>query len=224
MGEPFEQRWESKIEEYAAQLAAEPPLVRDVREQSNAHRRKHGRECDVYPSSPMKGRFLQALVHATRSRRVLEIGCGLGYSAIWMATAMDFGGVLETVEASRAHARLARENFALAGVADRVRILEGKANAILPSLTGPYDLVFEDAAYGADPPYREDMVRLLRIGGMLVTSNWFTLESYLGGGKDEFAKAGRGMKKYADRLFRDPRLVGVLVPWVWWGVSTKVRE
>ena len=224
MAAGFQERWLSKVGDYTGSLAAEPKVLGEIREQSDRHREEHGRECDVYPSSPEKGRFLHAIIEATRARRILEIGCGLGYSATWMALALERGGHVDTVESDRKHADLARANFARAGVADRVRVFEGHAESLLPSFHGAYDLVFEDAAYGRDPPYREHMVRLARVGGVLITSNWFSLESYLGGKKDNFAKAGRRMRTYADRLFRDPRLVGVLIPWVWWGFITKIRE
>lgn len=218
-----EARARAKVDAYVRKLAAEPAWLRAIRVQSNAHRSEHGADCTVHPSSPVKGRFLQAVVQATKARRILEVGCGLGYSAIWIAEALGHGGRVETVEKDPLHVRLARRNLASAGVADRVHVLVGAAEDLLPSLSGPYDLVFEDAAYGGTPAYHEAMVRIVRVGGMLITSNWFPVESALRGEKGPFATAGRGAQRYARRLFRDPRFVGCLVPGVWWGVSTKVR-
>ena len=35
--------------------------------------------------SSLQGQFMQALIHTTKARRVLEIGCFTGTSALWMS-------------------------------------------------------------------------------------------------------------------------------------------
>ena len=43
---------------------------------------------------PQSGALLHALVRAARARRVLEIGTAVGYSGLWMATALPPDGML----------------------------------------------------------------------------------------------------------------------------------
>ncbi len=58
----------------------------DIYQRSAAHRKEHGDECDVYPSTAIHSLWplLTAMVHA---KRFLEVGCGLGYTAAMMAEA-----------------------------------------------------------------------------------------------------------------------------------------
>ncbi|HLD56914.1 MAG TPA: methyltransferase, partial [archaeon] len=45
------------------------------------------------------GKFLHMLLLATKAKRVLELGCSLGYSTIWMAlAAKENGGHVYTTE------------------------------------------------------------------------------------------------------------------------------
>ncbi|MDU4349153.1 MAG: class I SAM-dependent methyltransferase, partial [Klebsiella michiganensis] len=72
-----------------------------------------------------QGQFLALLVRMTGARRILEIGTLGGYSTIWMARELPADGELLTLEADAHHAAVARENLRLAGVDDRVAVLEG---------------------------------------------------------------------------------------------------
>ena len=56
------------------------------------------------------------------------------------------------------------------GVA-QVLLLEGDAAEILPTLTEPFDLIFMDAAKGQYIHFMPDILRLLKIGGTLVSDN-----------------------------------------------------
>ena len=92
------------------------------------------------------------------ARRILEIGTLGGYSGIWLARALPAGGRLTTLELDAAHAEVARKNFVRAGLADTVEIRLGPALQTLPTLRGPFDLIFIDAD---KPGYTE----VFRLGG-----------------------------------------------------------
>jgi predicted O-methyltransferase YrrM len=148
-----------------------PDRFRHVAEASHAHRERHGRNCDVYPSG--SGPLLGVLAAAANARRVLELGSGLGYSTLWLAFGAGPGADVETIDEDAEHIRLARENFEQAGLAERITVHEGRGRDVLPALTGPYDLVFADsdpAEYELD---LEHFVRLVRPGGLLVSANLF---------------------------------------------------
>ncbi len=136
----------------------------DVRAASEQHRRQHGRGCTVYPTS--SGPLLAVLVGATGARRVLEVGTGLGYSALWLA---DSGAHVDTVEQDEAHAALAKENFGGADVA----ILIGQGADVLPTLDPGYDLIFSDGEPIEFEADLDEFERLLRPGGLLVSANLF---------------------------------------------------
>ena len=55
---------------------------------------------DIRPSIGMEvGKLLNLLVHLTQAQRVLELGTSMGFSAIWLASALqETGGRLVSVE------------------------------------------------------------------------------------------------------------------------------
>src|SRR6476646_7845374 len=71
------------------------------------------------------GALLRVLATSIGARRILEIGTAIGYSGIWLARALPEDGMLVTMEFDEARAREARDNFARAGLADRVSVVVG---------------------------------------------------------------------------------------------------
>ncbi len=100
------------------------------------------------------GQFLNMLVKISRSKRVLEVGTSNGYSAIWLCLALEeTDGHLTTIEIDPERVKLAKENLKRAGLDHRVTFLEGDAHKIVPTLKGPFDLVFLDADKGREHDY-----------------------------------------------------------------------
>lgn len=123
--------------------------------------------------SAEEGKVLMVLLRAAAARKVLEIGTLGGYSGIWIARSLGPGGSLTTIELNPEYARIARESFRRAGVADRVELLEGKALELLPRLAPGYDAVFVDADKEPLEQYFRESFRLLRPGGLLLCDNAF---------------------------------------------------
>ncbi|MDI9889891.1 O-methyltransferase [Microbacterium sp. IEGM 1404] len=123
--------------------------------------------------SPVSAKLLHLLVRISGARRVLEIGTLGGYSTIWLARALPEGGRVVTIEAEERNARLAHDNLARAGVADRVEIRVGRGLDVLPTLVGeePFDLVFIDADKESNPGYLDWAARLGRPGTVVVLDN-----------------------------------------------------
>jgi predicted O-methyltransferase YrrM len=82
------------------------------------------------------------LAAAVAAERILEVGCGLGYSALCLAHGS--GGVVETIERDTEHARLAEQTILREGYGDRIRVLRGRGADVLPGLHEPCDLIFSD--------------------------------------------------------------------------------
>ena len=120
---------------------------------------------------PQSGALLHALVRAAGAQRVLEIGTAVGYSGLWIATALPADGMLITLERDRARAEIARGHFTAAGVADRVTVMVGDASRYLHKVAGPFDVIFQDGDKASYTPLLDRLVTLLRPGGVLVTDN-----------------------------------------------------
>jgi len=117
-------------------------------------------------------RFLALTVAARRPARILELGTSIGFSAATMATvARGYGGRISTIEFEPEIAAAARRNFERLGLAECIEILEGDARDILPSLEGPYDLIFQDVDKELYPDLYEECTRLLAPDGLFLADD-----------------------------------------------------
>ncbi|MCA2265522.1 methyltransferase [Mycobacterium marseillense] len=121
--------------------------------------------------SVQQGKFLNLLAGATGARRILEIGTLGGFSTIWLARGAGPQGRVVTLEYEPKHAEVARGNLERAGVAERVEVIVGAALDTLPTVTGPFDLIFIDADKENNLAYLEWAVRLARPGAVVVVDN-----------------------------------------------------
>jgi predicted O-methyltransferase YrrM len=172
------------------------------------------------------GALLRVLVMATGARRVLEIGTAIGYSGIWMASALPKDGLLLTMELDPARVKIARENFERAGVADRVNVMTGDASLLINKVAGPFDLIFQDGHKPHYVPMLDRLVTLLRPGGVLVTDNvlWDgeVVPGYVSTPQRNQADTD-AIAEYNRRISQDPRLTTAIVP-LRDGVALSVRR
>lgn len=112
-------------------------------------------------------RFLLAL---TRPERILEVGTAIGFSALLMSENAPQAHIT-TIEKYEKWIPLAKENFRKAGKEEAITMLCGDAADILKTLTGTYDFIFMDAAKAQYIHFLPDTLRLLPVGGMLVSDN-----------------------------------------------------
>lgn len=113
--------------------------------------------------------FLRTLLKILRPERILEIGAATGYSSIAMAKSCK--AKIETIENYEKRIPAALSHIREAGLSDRITLIEGDAGKILKELSGPYDLIFLDAAKGQYLIWLPDILRLMRPGSVLVTDN-----------------------------------------------------
>jgi predicted O-methyltransferase YrrM len=121
--------------------------------------------------APNQGKLLNLLARLAGARSILEIGTLGGYSTIWLARALPADGRLITLEADPEHAEVARANIAGAGFADVVDVLLGQALDTLPTVEGPFDVVFIDADKPNIPHYFQWALRLSRPGTVIIVDN-----------------------------------------------------
>lgn len=121
--------------------------------------------------SVQQGKFLSLLAGAIGARRILKIGTLGGFSTIWLARGAGPQGRVVTLEYEPKHAEVARGNLKRAGVDDRVEVIVGAALDTLPTVTGPFDLIFIDADKENNLAYVEWAVRLARPGAVVVVDN-----------------------------------------------------
>jgi predicted O-methyltransferase YrrM len=141
--------------------------------------------------SAQQGKFLCLLAGAIRARRILEIGTLGGFSTIWLARGAGPEGQVVTLEYEPKHAEVARANVDRAGVGDRVEVVVGAALETLPTVTGPFDLVFIDADKENNAGYLEWAIRLTRPGSVIVVDNVIREGAILSADADDVVRSTR---------------------------------
>ncbi|HVP19079.1 MAG TPA: O-methyltransferase [Spirochaetia bacterium] len=120
---------------------------------------------------PQVGRLLGILARGISARRVLELGSGYGYSALWFARAMPDGGSVTCTDLSPENRDRAVKFFRDAGLEDRVSFHVGDALSLARALRGPFDIVFNDIDKKDYPGSVSIALPLLRMGGLFITDN-----------------------------------------------------
>jgi caffeoyl-CoA O-methyltransferase len=143
------------------------------------------------------GKFLNILLSATNSNRILEIGTSVGYSTLWMALPLlqnkenlaNIERSILTIEKNPSKIKRAKKNFEDAEIMDMVEIVEGNALTVLDQLAEkisndtiwsniPFDFVFLDADKENLIRYFDLVFPLVRKGGIIVTDNILLPEDY----------------------------------------------
>jgi len=120
---------------------------------------------------PKRGTFLDEVIETHKPSTILEVGTLVGYSAIRMARHLKDGQRITCVELREDMARIARSNFARAGLADRIEVIVGDARNVLPTLGAPLDMAFFDAVKGDYLAYLKTIEPLLHSGSVVVADN-----------------------------------------------------
>ena len=115
--------------------------------------------------------LLQTLLRMNRPKRILEVGAAVGFSACLMAETAGSDVEITTIENYEPRIPIANANFKRAGKDGQITLLEGDAMDILPTLEGPYDFIFMDAAKGQYINFWPEIKRLIVDGGVVVTDN-----------------------------------------------------
>jgi cyclopropane fatty-acyl-phospholipid synthase-like methyltransferase len=109
---------------------------------------------------------------------IVDLGCGLGASLLYLAGRIDMTG--EGITLSPLQAARAAQIITQAGASDRVRCREGNYLAVPDDLVGKADLTFSIEAFLHSPDadrYFHEAARTLRPGGKLVICDDFLVSA-----------------------------------------------
>ena len=156
----------------------------------------HRRFLPIIGSS--RGRALIEAVRKYRPRRILEVGTLVGYSTILMGRELGAGSEIVTIEYDRDEAEQARANIVRAELSAKVDVLVGDALEIIPTLEGPFDMVFLDAAKHQYLDYLRLVEDKLHSGSVVVADNVSFMSRSMKGYLDHVRNSG----KYESELHR----------------------
>ncbi len=158
--------------------------------------------------------LIVTLLALKKPKRVLEVGTAVGYSSILMASSLPPESEIITIERYKKHAEAAVDNIFKAGYERRVKVIEGEAAEILGWLDGDFDFIFLDAAKGQYIQFLPELMRLLNVGGILLSDN--ILFHGMTGDDDNVVRRKitivKRMRLYLETITRSPRLSTTLLP------------
>ena len=139
--------------------------------------------------------------------RSLEIGTAVGYSAIRFSKYLSDNGYIDTIERDEERISEAKQNIKDLNLEEKIHIYEGDALEVLPTLTGPYDVVFIDAAKGKYPIFLSEALRMLASHGIIVADNvlykGYVMSDY---NKHKQRTAVRGLREFLKELTENENL------------------
>lgn len=195
------------FESYAQQFSiSESPVLKALREETG---RSIGRAHMI--SGPLQGALLQSISKLLRPKKILEIGTFTGYSAICLAQGLEDVSVLHTIELDRNLEEIANRYFREAGLQEKIVRHFGKAQEIIPTLDGPFDLVFLDADKKGYAAYLEQVLPKMAEGGVMLADNVLFKGEVL---KPEELQSpiAAALHRFNQKVSLDPRVEVVILP------------
>lgn len=169
-------------------------------------------------SGHIQGRLLKMLCQLAGAHRILELGTFSGYSALSMAEALTPDPVtgveeLHTIEIFDELEDFEREQFEKAGeIGRKIHLHIGDALEIIPSLSGPWDVVFIDADKRIYDQYFELILPQVRQGGLIIADNTLWGGKVLDPNPRESDTQTLGLQRFNDMLASDTRVEKVILP------------
>ena len=184
---------------------------------------------------PLVGRVLHQLVLLTNPTRIFEMGSGFGYSAYWMAKALQKSEAsIICTDGSQENADRASGYLARGGIADRIDYRVGNALEIIDETEGEFDIIYNDIDKDGYPEAFHKAIPRLRSGGLFITDNMIwggrVVTQEPGDppeGLDEreqwFHAATIGVKELTQLLYSSPDVFTTIIP-LRDGVSVAVKR
>lgn len=129
---------------------------------------------DIPVAKPETTKFLYLLAMIKRPGRVLELGTGIGCSAVILSKAIPESSTIVTVEKNPENYEEAVKLFQENGLTERIFPKNGDGMEVLQELTKQgesFGFIFLDSAKGQYYDYLPYLKKLLPKGGVLVTDN-----------------------------------------------------
>ena len=171
--------------------------------------------------------FLRVMLSIKKPMRILELGTAVGYSAILMSEYIDEKGQIITIENYDKRIPIAKENIKKTGRENVIKLLEGDAMEIMPTLeSDQFDFVFMDAAKAQYIHFLPEVLRLMKKDGVLITDNVLQ-EGDLIQSKYVVRRRDRTihkrMREYLEVVKNHPQLETTIVP-IGDGITMSVKK
>lgn len=200
------------IEEYIeAHIDAEHPYLHQLYRATQTHL--------LYPrmaSGHMQGTLLHMLVRMIHPHTVVEIGTYSGYSALCMASALDEGAMLHTIEVFDELEDFTRTWIEQSPWADKVTLHIADALELIPRMGLTFDMAFIDGNKRCYTKYYETLMQYMNPGAFIIADNtlWdgHVLETADNLHHTHTDEQTRGVMEFNDTVAADPRVEKTILP------------
>ncbi len=160
-------------------------------------------------SGHLQGRVLAMLSKIACPKIILEIGTYTGYSAICLSEGLHSDGKLITLDINEELEGRVGNYFTEAGLSKKIDYRVGDARQIIPTLSGPFDLVFIDADKENYSNYYDLVIDKVPCGGLILADNVLWSGKVVQMKQDKDTKA---MVAFNKKVSEDSRVENVLFP------------
>ena len=183
---------------------------------------EHAEEEGIPVVEAETGRLLEILMTASGARRAVEVGTAIGVSTLHLARG---GAHVTSFEVDELRHQAARRYLARGGFGASTDLRLQDATEGLSTLAGPFDLAFIDGPKQGYADHIEQVIELLRPGGLLLVDNVLISGTIVTGVPAGPWTSGHIelMRDLNRRLTADPRLLSLITP-VGDGVALAVRR
>lgn len=187
------------------------------------------RAAEVPIIRPAMMSFMRTLLAIHKPMAILEIGTAIGFSALYMREYSPAKASITTIENYPPRIAEARKNLEKHDTDHRITLIEGDATEVVKAMAEEnrsFDLIFMDGPKGQYIHMYDDIKKLLKTGGILLSDNVLQEGDIL---ESRFAVTRRDrtiharMREYLFRLTHDEDYVTSVLA-VADGVALSVRE
>ncbi len=122
-------------------------------------------------SGKTQAAFLSFICRMIKPETVLEIGTFTGYATIAMAKALPEDGKIYSIDYNPEWQEIARRWVDKAGVNNKVELLLGKAQKLIPKIDAEFDMVFIDGEKDEYIDYYNAVLPKVKSGGIILADN-----------------------------------------------------
>lgn len=163
-------------------------------------------------SGHLQGKMLELFSKMLRPKVILEIGTYTGYSGICLARGLPPEGKLITLDINDELEPMVRGFFKESGLSSQIDYRLGNAREIIPTLEGPFDLVFIDADKFYYSEYFDLIIDRVPSGGIILADNVLWSGKILVDEGQKIDKDTKALLDFNKKVQDDPRVENVLLP------------
>jgi predicted O-methyltransferase YrrM len=160
-------------------------------------------------SGHLQGRFLSFLSTLQQPTFILEIGTYTGYSALCLAEGLKENGKLITIDPNEETNVFAKKFIEQSSIKNKIELVEGDAQKIIPELKQKFDIVFIDADKKNYPNYYDLIIDKVNSGGLIIVDNVLWSGKVLDEKKDSDTQI---IHDFNQKVNNDSRVLNILLP------------